>query len=114
MEKKDFGKIALIVNEFGNLKKGEVQIYNNGELVIQYNQACQTLEPYELNNILIVKQNEYKEEYDALVADRDPDDAPSWRERNLNSYIGYLTDISYKLNQLHTFQREKAKENDTE
>lgn len=105
---KDFGKIALIVNEFGNLKKGEVQVYANGELVIQYGLACQSLEPCELNNLLLVKRNEYEEEMALLVDSREPEDSSSWRERNLRSYIEYLKGVSYKLNELHTFQQEQA------
>lgn len=110
MDSKDFGKIAMIVNEFGNLKKGEVQIYNNGKLVIQYTQMCQDIEPYELNSLLMVKRHEYKEELESLVNDRDEDDGPSWRERNLKSYIGYLDGVSYKLNELATYQKEQEEE----
>lgn len=110
MELKGFGKIALIVNEFGGLKRGEVHVNNNGELVIQYGPMYQTIAPHDLNALLVVKQNEYAEELAPLVAERDDDEAPSWRERNLKSYIGYLVDISYKLNELHTFQREQAED----
>lgn len=110
MDEKDFGRIAIVVNEFGNLKKGEVQIYNSGKLVIQYEQMCQTIEPYELNNLLGVKVNEYEEELEVLVGEREEDDGPSWRERNLKSYIGYLKGVSYKLNELATYQKEREEE----
>lgn len=106
MKPTEFGKIALIVNEFGNLKHGEVTVNYSGELVIQYRQVCQTVEPCDLINLIAVKQNEYSEELDALVLDRDTDDAPTWRERNLRSYIGYLVEANYKLGKLHTFQKE--------
>ena len=109
MEATDFGKIALLVNESGNLKHGEVQIYNSGQLVIQYTEMIQTIAPCDLNILLIVKQNEYQEELAPLVAARDEADAPSWRERNLKSYIGDLVTVGYLLERLTTFQKEKEK-----
>jgi len=119
MTPEDFGMIAMIVNEFGNLG-GEIYIGNiTGEIRIIYfggRGAPQLIEPHDLNNLLIVKQNEYKEELEPLEIARmkiDIAEPQGWRERNLRSYIGYLIDISYKLNELATFQKErkeKAKE----
>ncbi len=106
MDDTDLGKIATVVNEFGNLK-GVVHIYYNGKLTIDYNKIPQTLEPHVLINLLTVKINEYCEEQESLINERHEDDGPDWRERNLKSYIGYLTDMQYKLNELATYQKEQ-------
>ena len=109
MDEKDFGKIALVVNEFGNLN-GIVTIGNvSGEVRIKYDNTYQTIEPEELRMVLLLKQNEYIEEYKPLVDARDGDCSASWRERNLQSCISHLKHIQHQLTLLTGWQEEMAK-----
>lgn len=106
---KDFGKIAMIANEFGGMK-GLIQVHNDGRLVIQYGQMSQTIEPCDLNALLAIKSNEYREEVDQLVEKRFLDESKSWRERTLEAYIGALGSAIHMLDRLQTYYKENLKE----
>lgn len=110
MDERDFGNITMIINEFGNLG-GVVTIGNiSGELRIQYADCNQLIEPDELRMVLLLKENEYIEEYKPLVDARGADCSQSWRERNLHSYISHLKHVQHQLTLLDTWQKEKEQE----
>lgn len=107
MTPEDFGKIAMVVNEFGNLN-GVIGIDMSGMVRIKYEDSdCfQRIDPDELRMVLLLREHEYIEEYAPLKEKRDADQMASWRERNLQSYISHLEHIQHQLSMLATWQSE--------
>jgi len=107
MTPEDFGKIAMVVNEFGNLN-GVIGIDMSGGVTIKYKDSdwFQLIDPNELRMVLLLKQHEYIEEYTPLKEGRQEDQMASWRERNLQSYINHLRHIQHHLSMLATWQQE--------